>query len=120
MRMENLTFGPALQLLAERANISCRSFNYRRIGKKEGRKGTTLPDQCFCHCLLPEDSLETKTGEKAVAYLEARGISALLQRIFPWLCAAPVDRFGWTISQKGISLNEAEKAGLVCGGGWFL
>ena len=119
MRMENLTFGPALQLLAERANISLPEFQLSpdRQKKKEERE-RLYRINAFATAYYRKILWETKTGEKAVAYLEARGISRAIAEKFSLGYAPPQ----WTglvglFRKKGISLNEAEKAGLVCGGG---
>ncbi len=118
MRIENLTFGPALRFLAERANISLPELQLPPgMQKKKEERERLYRINAYATAFYRKILWETKTGEKAVAYLEARGISRATAEKFSLGYAPPQ----WTglvglFRKKGISLNEAEKAGLVCGG----
>ena len=119
MNIENLTFGEALRLLAERANISLPDQHLstpQRREKEELERLYKLNDLAarFYQKIL----LQTETGKRALAYLKERGISRQTAEQFRLGYAPP----HWTglvmfLRQKGIPLQEAEKAGLVRGGG---
>ena len=118
MRIENLTFGPALRFLAERANIQLPEFQLSPTRKKQKEERERLYRlNAFAAELYQKILWQTRTGEKAVAYLEARGITRAVAEKFSLGYAPPQ----WTalvglFRKKGVALNEAEKAGLVCGG----
>ncbi|HHT05732.1 MAG TPA: DNA primase [Hydrogenispora sp.] len=118
MRIENLTFGPALRLLAERANIQLPEVQLSPTGKKQKEERERLYRlNAFAAAFYQKILWQTKTGTKAVAYLEARGITRAAAEKFGLGYAPPQ----WTalvglFRKKGVALDEAEKAGLVCGG----
>ena len=119
MNIENLSFREALRLLAERANISLPDEHLsppQRQQKEEYERLYQLNDLAarFYQKIL----LQTETGHRALAYLEARGISRQTAEQFR-LGYAPAHWTGLVtfLRKKGISLHEAEKAGLVRGGG---
>lgn len=119
MRIENLTFGAALRFLAERAGIQLPAFQLSPTGRKHREERERLYRlNAFAAAFYQKILWQTKTGEKAVAYLEARGITRATAEKFGLGYAPPQ----WTalvglFRKKGIALTEAEKAGLVCGGG---
>jgi DNA primase len=118
MRIENLNFPQALRLLAERVNITLpnEQLSPTLLKKKEEReylyKLNALATSFYQKILF-----QTETGKQALAYLEARGISRQAAEKFRLGYSPP----HWTrlvevLRKKGLSLNEAEKAGLVRGG----
>ncbi|NLW56754.1 MAG: DNA primase, partial [Firmicutes bacterium] len=113
MNIENLSFREALRLLAERANISLPDEHLsppQRQQKEEYERLYQLNDLAarFYQKIL----LQTETGHRALAYLEARGISRQTAEQFR-LGYAPAHWTGLVtfLRKKGISLHEAEKAG---------
>ncbi|NLY92365.1 MAG: DNA primase [Firmicutes bacterium] len=119
MRKENLTFGPALRLLAERANINLPEFQLPPDQQKVKEERERLYRiNAYAAAFYRKILWETKTGAKAVAYLEARGISRPTAEKFSLGYAPPQWKaLVGLFRKKGVSLQEAEKAGLVCGGG---
>lgn len=119
MRMENLTFGPALRFLAERAGIPLPEVQLSpNMQKRKAERERLYQLNAFAADYYRKVLWGTQTGEKAAAYLETRGISRAAAEKFrlgyaPPQWAALVGLF----RKKGIALGEAEKAGLVCGGG---
>ena len=119
MRMENLTFGPALRFLAERAGVPLPEVQLSpNMQKRKAERERLYQLNAFAADYYRKVLWGTQTGEKAAAYLETRGISRAAAEKFrlgyaPPQWAALVSLF----RKKGIALGEAEKAGLVCGGG---
>ncbi|NLM37277.1 MAG: DNA primase [Firmicutes bacterium] len=118
MRIENLSFGAALRFLAERANLQLPEFEPSPTRQKQEEERERLYRlNAFAAEFYRKILWQTKTGEKAVAYLEARGITRATAEKFGLGYAPPQ----WTalvglFRKKGVALDEAEKAGLVCGG----
>lgn len=118
MNIENLAFMQALRLLAERANLSLPDDQLSpplRQKKEENERLYQLND--LATSFYQKILLQTETGKQALNYLEARGISRRTAEQFR-LGFAPSHWTGLVmfLRKKGISLNEAEKAGLVRGG----
>ncbi|HEY8391945.1 MAG TPA: DNA primase [Capillibacterium sp.] len=119
MRIENLTFGPALRFLAERANITLpESHLPYDLQKQKEERERLYRINAYAAAFYRKILWETKTGEKAVAYLKTRGISRATAEKFGLGYAPPQwQALVGLFRKKGISLQEAEKIGLVCGGG---
>ncbi|MBA2132378.1 DNA primase [Capillibacterium thermochitinicola] len=118
MRIENLSFGAALRFLAERANMRLPEFEPSPTGQKQKEERERLYRlNAFAAEFYKKILWQTKTGEKAVAYLEARGITRATAEKFGLGYAPPQWRaLVGLFRKKGVPLDEAEKAGLVCGG----
>jgi DNA primase len=118
MRIENLDFPQTIRFLAERANLPLPSghlspnFDQKRRERERIHQLNTLAAAFYQKVLL-----QTDAGKKGLDYLQKRGISPEAVKSFNLGYALP----HWTglvevLRKKGISLIEAEKAGLVRGG----
>jgi len=119
MQLENLTFPQALRFLAERANLDVSLSALETPGMKKAKQEQEWVFRlhhlaaAYYRKVLSDPAM----GRKARAYLEARGIKPQTVEEF-FLGYAPPS---WTalvelLRKKGISLDRAEKAGLVIGG----
>lgn len=111
MKIENLNFSEAIELLAKRAKIVLPNYGDDRIkGEKDRLYEVNLLANRYFHYLL----LQTKSGEKARAYLKQRGIAPETMEKFRLGYAAN----GWdgllnSLSKRGFSPEILEKVGLV-------
>ena len=118
MRIESLNFPETIRLLAERANLplpnghSSSNFDQRRRERERIYQLNALAAAFYQKVLL-----QTDAGKNGLNYLGKRGINPEAVKSFRLGYAPP----HWTglveiLRKKGISLIEAEKAGLVRGG----
>ncbi len=122
MRRENLEFGEALRLLAQRAGVDLEPRSEAEVagGKTKERlqKLNTLAAEYFRQLLL-----NSSEGRKAREYLSKRGISDQTSETFQLGCA----RDDWHalstyLNAKGYSWADLSEAGLVVereGGGYY-
>ena len=111
MKIENLNFNEAMELLAKRAKIVLPDYGDDRIkGEKDRLYEANLLANRYFHYLL----LQTKPGEKAQTYLKQRGLDLEIIEKFRLGYAAN----GWdgllnSLGKRGFSPEILEKAGLV-------
>jgi len=110
MRRENMTFPEAVRYLARRANIELPEFDSRSASKKEHLLKLHELAAGFYHWGLTE----SKTGAKARAYLENRGIKAQAIKSYNLGYAQPGwDSFLKYAGKKGYKPGILLEAGLI-------
>jgi len=133
MKMENIDFGEALTMLADRANITLTPRQGRHGGEAGGQvsapgspddkrtlyQATAWAEQQFENCLL-----SAPEGESARRYLDNRGVND--ESIRRYHLGFSLDRWDWLIKQalkSGFSPAVLEKVGLLIrrdgGGGHY-
>lgn len=113
MHYENLEFPEALRFLAKRAGVELARFHSEKGITSEKEKIYSLNHLAceFYHYLL----FKHKIGQKALAYLEKRGINSLAAKTFmlgfaPRISSALSD---YLIKKKGYKREDLLKAGLA-------
>ena len=110
MEVENLSYPDAVRLLAERAGMQVPEDSYDRDSKKRARMLALNKDAArFFY-----EELGTPEGQKAVHYMQERGISPQIAKRFGLGCAPDSwDSLLKAMAQKGYSEKELFDAGLV-------
>ena len=110
MEVENLSYPDAVRLLAERAGMQVPEDSYDRDSKKRARMLTLNKDAArFFY-----EELGTPEGQKAVHYMQERGISPQIAKRFGLGCAPDSwDSLLKAMAQKDYSEKELFDAGLV-------
>jgi len=112
MKKENMDFGQALRLLAERAGVTIPSKFEREEGKEEREKLYQVNEAAaqYFHNLL----LNSPDGEKARSYVASRGFSAKTVADFQLgFSLNSWDSLKQYLSERGYTENELLTAGLV-------
>ena len=120
MRTQNLAFGDALRLLAERAGVE---LPERRAETAEDRALERLREICASAAQFYHHQLRTEGGRAARDYLDKRGLAQGTREAFQIGCAPD----GWDhllryLADKGYSPDEIARAGLATareGGGHY-
>jgi len=115
MKKEGMEFGEALRMLADRVGVELTSFRPSESQKLKERflEINHLASEYYHYVLM-----EHKSGKKALQYLQNRGISKSLMKMFK-LGYAPggwESLVGFLVKKKGYKVNELEQAGLVIRG----
>jgi DNA primase len=113
MKQENLSFPEAVRTVAKRVGIDVSMLDKKPSGEEQQRELMFLANhvaQDFYHHYL----LTSPDAEKARQYIEKRGLKPEIIKSFK-IGYAPAgrDSLSRALSNKGISLEIAEKAGLV-------
>ena len=110
MEVENLSYPDAVRLLAERAGMQVPEDSYDRDSKKRARMLALNKDAArFFY-----EELGTPEGQKAVHYMQERGISPQIAKRFGLGCAPDSwDSLLKAMAQKDYSEKELFDAGLV-------
>lgn len=111
MRTQNLSFGDALNLLAERAGVA---LPERRAESAEDRALERLREICASAAQFYHHQLRTEGGRAAREYLQKRGLAQGTSEAFQVGCAPE----GWDhllryLAEKGYSPDEIARAGLA-------
>lgn len=110
MEVENLSYPDAVRLLAERAGMQVPEDSYDRDSKKRARMLALNKDAA----MFFYEELGTPEGQKAVHYMQERGISPQIAKRFGLGCAPDSwDSLLKAMAQKGYSEKELFDAGLV-------
>ncbi len=115
MKMENVDYPAALELLAKRAGIEIpetaeQGYGDRGVKRERVMKMNEAAARFFRHCLTKEPC-----GEEARAYFKKRGISEGTSKQF-YLGYAPNDFGKLTSHLKSLGFTEEEMiAGFLCG-----
>jgi DNA primase len=115
MKKENMDFGQALRLLAERAGVTIPSKFEREEGKEEKEKLYQVNEAAtqYFHNLL----LNSPDGEKARSYVARRGFSAKTVADFQLgFSLNSWDSLKQYLSERGYTENELLNAGLILEG----
>jgi DNA primase len=77
MKVEGLSFGDAIKILADKAGVKLqpRHFDRLSVGEKPGQKSRMLELQQLATRLYQKILLEHPSGKEALEYLEGRGIT---------------------------------------------
>ncbi|MDW7738882.1 MAG: DNA primase [Bacillota bacterium] len=116
MQLENLSFPEAARFLADRAGVKIPEYRKEKAGEEDLKENiyklNQLAARFFAYCLT-----KTKSGSKALGYLQKRGINAQSAETFK-LGYAPADWTGFFnfAHKKGIPADLMVKAGLVSPG----
>jgi DNA primase len=110
MEVENLSYPDAVRLLAERAGMQVPEDNYDRDSKKRARMLALNKDAArFFY-----EELGMPEGQKAVHYMQERGISPQIAKRFGLGCAPDSwDSLLKAMAEKGYSEKDLFDAGLV-------
>ncbi len=114
-KYDGLTFGEAIQLLADRAGIKLESF--RPDPAEEQRKKMLeildLAKEYYCYLLT-----EHEAGEPGRAYLRERGVTAESIKVFQLGYALPAwdGLIAYLHGKKGYALEDLDAAGLIAAG----
>lgn len=120
MKKENLSFGEALRLLAERAGISAKEASLS--GSAPDRSLSTLYEANEAAASYFRALLKAPSGESARSYLESRGISMeTAERRGMGMAPTGMESLAGHLRSKGIDARAARDAGLMTrtqDGGW--
>jgi len=107
MKIENLTFAEALERLAKRAGVELPKFQGHRVSRKEHLAKLNSAAAAYYNALLKRTPLPRE-------YLRNRGLADQTIDQFRLGYAAPAwDGLVRFLTGKGVSLKDAEEAGLV-------
>lgn len=112
MKLENLTFSEALQVLAEKAGVKLKKADFHDqdwLQKEKDLRINTLAAEYFAYVLT-----NTHWGEKALTYLEKRGIKNSTSKLFQ-IGYAPSswDSLLRFLKKKKFSEEEVHTCGLL-------
>ena len=107
MRMEKMEFGEALRLLAQKTGISLSD-------KRDADRSESLYRVNQAAARFYRDTLESSQGQRAMKYLQERGVSAeAMDRFELGLSPAGWDGLKTRLLALGFAENQAVEAGLL-------
>ena len=105
MKSENLEFGDALRLLAQKTGVE--------LGPSSGEKRDGLYTANAEAARFYRDALRSPEGERAREYLKERGLSAEVAKRFQLGYSPPGNALKEHLAQLDVSEDDALKAGLL-------
>ena len=112
MLIENIEFPEALKILAEKAGLELKKFNFKKDSDRQRILDINQSATKFFR-----KQLESQTGKKAKEYLLSRAITE--KSIEDWEIGYSPNKWGTLkdfLNQKGVNDSEIEKSGLVIRG----